>query len=84
VTVRSPYSRLYIPYSGPAPVSILKRIAEGPMPADVPLFVRNWHRDYDYLYVVGTLGPNPIPAWLEPMDSGSRFALYRVRKQDSR
>jgi hypothetical protein len=84
VTVRPAYSRLYVPYSGPAPVSILKRIAEGPMPADVPRFVRTWHRDYDYLYVVGAPGPNPIPALLEPMDSGRRFALYRVRKQGSR
>jgi hypothetical protein len=84
VTVRPAYSRLDVPYSGPAPVSILKKIAEGPMPADVPPFVRTWHRDYDYLYVVGAPVPNPIPAFLEPMDSGRRFALYRVRKQGSR
>jgi hypothetical protein len=84
VTVRPAYSRLYIPYGGPAPISILKRIAEGSMPTDVPPFVRTWHRDYDYLYVVGAPGPNPIPAFLEPMVSGSRFALYRVRKEGSR
>jgi hypothetical protein len=80
VSVRAAYSRLYVPYSGPAPVSILKRVADGSMPADVPPFVRTWHRDYDYLYVVGTPGPNPMPALLERMDSGKRFVLYRVRK----
>jgi hypothetical protein len=50
------------------------------MPPDVPSFVRSWHRDYDYLYVVGTPGSNPMPALLERMDSGKRFVLYRIRK----
>jgi hypothetical protein len=84
ITVRPAYSRLHVPYAGPAPISILKRIAEGSMPTDVPPFVRTWHRDYDYLYVVGAPVANPIPALLEPMAIGGRFALYRVRKQGSR
>jgi hypothetical protein len=84
VAVRPLLARLYVPYAGPAPVSILRKVADGHLLTDVPLFVRSWHRDYDYLYVVGPLAPNPMPALLDRMDSGSRFALYRIRKQGGR
>jgi hypothetical protein len=84
VSVSPANARLFIPYGGPAPISILKGIADGKIAGDIPAFVRNWHRDYDYLYVLGTPSANPMPDLLERIDAGSRFVLYRVRRQGSR
>ena len=80
VTVRAPYQHLAIPYGGPVPTAILAAIVEGRLPTGVPSFIQAWHRDYDYLYIVGPRVPNPMPALLEELDSASRFVLYKIRK----
>jgi hypothetical protein len=81
VVVRSAYQHLALPYGGPAPIGILKAIAEKKIPADTPVFVRNWFRDFDFLYVVGPHVPNAMPNLLDEVYAGSRFVLYRIRKQ---
>jgi hypothetical protein len=73
--------RLAIPHGGPVPVAILAAIAAGKTAADIPLFIRSWNRDYDYLYVLGPHVPNPIPALLEELDNSPRFVLYKIRRQ---
>ena len=55
-------------------------IAEGRLPIGVPSFIQAWHRDFDYLYIVGPRVPNPMPALLEELDSASQFVLYKIRK----
>jgi hypothetical protein len=81
VTAHPAYRHLDIPYGGPVPVAILKSIVEDNAPANTPSFIRSWHRDYDYLYVLGTNAPNPLPSVLEKVDAAPRFVLYRIRKQ---
>ena len=80
VTVRASYQHLAIPYGGPAPIAVLTTIAEGRIPTSVPSFIRAWHRDFDYLYIVGPRIPNPMPVLLEELDGASQFALYKIRK----
>ena len=80
VTVRTPYQHLSVPYGGPVPSAILAAIAEGRLPIGVPSFIQAWHRDFDYLYIVGPRVPNPMPALLEELDSASQFVLYKIRK----
>ena len=71
---------LDIPYGAPAPNALLKSVAEGEGRELAPIYIRNWPQDYDYLYVVGPLTANPMPALLEQLCHGSRFVLYRIRK----
>ncbi len=83
VAAHPAYRHLDIPYGGPVPVAILKAIIENEAPANIPSYIRSWQNDYDYLYVVGTRVPNPMPSVLEELDAASRFVLYRIRKQAS-
>lgn len=80
VTARPAYQRLDVPYGGPVPIAILKAIAAESGMTDVPAYIRTWHRDFDYLYLVGPAAPNPIPDLLQELQASSRFVLYRIRK----
>jgi hypothetical protein len=80
VTSRAPWRRLEFPEQGFLPVKLLKYVAEHGAPAGTPPFVQNWTRDFDYLYLIGPLIPNPMPDRLEFVLAAPRFALYRVRK----
>ena len=60
--------------------AILAAIVEGRLPIGVPTFIQAWHRNFDYLYIVGPRVPNPMPALLEELDSASQFILYKIRK----
>jgi hypothetical protein len=80
VTPRAPWQHLEFPEGGFLPVKLLKYVAEHGPPAGTPLFVQNWARDFDYLYLIGPSIPNPMPDRLEFMLAAPRFALYRVRK----
>jgi hypothetical protein len=80
VSARWPWKRLDIPYGGPAPVAVLKAIAERGAPAGTPRFIRTWPQDFDYLYLVGGAIANPMPDILHLVWRGPRFALYRIRK----
>ncbi len=80
IVARAAVRQLDVPYGGPVPVAILRDIALHPgHPASAPRFIADWEEDYDYLYVVGTPGANPMPELLERLDSGARFTLYRIR-----
>lgn len=72
--------RLDIPHGGPVPMPVLVAIAAGKTADSVPLYLRNWARDFDYLYVLEPQGSNPIPALLEERDRSSRFVLYKIRR----
>jgi hypothetical protein len=63
----------------PAPLSILEKIlnASGRL-ASLPSHVRCWMFDYDYLYLIGPQGQNPMPSRLTPIAAGERFALYQI------
>ncbi|MBR0964942.1 hypothetical protein JQ554_14525 [Bradyrhizobium diazoefficiens] len=81
VRARESVRRLAIPYGGPVPSSLLATIAAGEPLGDVPLFIRSWDRDYDYLYVLGPPAANPMPDLLEVLDTSRRFVLYRIRRR---
>src|SRR6266540_5161498 len=48
---------LVLSTSGDIPIAILTTVAEGRKPANLPPFIQAWHRDFDYLYVVGPRVP---------------------------
>lgn len=80
VTPRPALQRLDLPYGGPVPISLLESIARnGPGPDTRP-FVRNWTKDYDYVYIVGRHVSNPMADILVEMSSGPRFTLYRIKE----
>jgi hypothetical protein len=80
VSARAPWRRLDIPYGGPAPAALLKDVAEHGAPAGTPQFIRDWPRDFDFLYLVGPKIANPMPALLTEIARAPRFVLYRIRK----
>lgn len=81
VIARPDMQRLDIPHGGPVPLPILAAIAAGKTADIVPLYLRSWDRDFDYLYVLGTPGANPLPALLEELNRSSRFVLYKIRRK---
>jgi hypothetical protein len=40
--------------------------------------ITGWPRRYQFLYLVGEPGPNPLPATLTSLAAGRRFSLYRI------
>ena len=80
VQPRAAVRGLAIPYGGPVPMRVLAAIAAGQTPSGIPLFIRTWQRDYDYLYVLGPGAANPLPDLLEELDRSSRFVLYKIRR----
>jgi hypothetical protein len=40
----------------------------------------HWPSDFDFLYVIGPPGANPLPSLIEPLRVDGRFTLYRIRK----
>jgi len=80
VTPRAAWKPFDIPYGSPVPLPLLKTIAEKGAPPGTPPYIRTWPRDYDYLYLVGPMIANPMPALLEEMSRAPRFVLYRIRK----
>jgi hypothetical protein len=80
VKARANVARLAIPYGGPVPVAILAAIAAGKPLTGTPPFIASWHRDFNYLYVLGPKIENPMPAVLQELDRSARFVLYKIRK----
>jgi hypothetical protein len=81
VTVRPDMQHLAVPYGGPVPLPILSAIAAGKTADIVPLYLRSWHRDFQYLYVLGQPAANPMPGLLEELTRSSRFVLYKIRRK---
>jgi len=61
----------------PAPIGVLEAIARNRL-SNAPAFLRDWHLDFDYLYLVGPHVANPIPELLEEIAVHERFTLYRI------
>ncbi len=72
--------RLASSFGGPPPIGLLSAIAAGETSPDVPPFIRDWYRDFAYLYVLGPRGANPMPKLLEELDGSERFILYRIHR----
>lgn len=64
----------------PVAFSELAAITKGTDISDVPAHVRDWVHDYDYLYLVGPPGPNPMPGRLTTVTVSHGFSLYRIIK----
>ena len=63
------------------PWNLLQAYASGAVPPDDLGYVRNWTRDFDYLLLVNPKGETLHSPLLEPVASGSRFGLYRIRAE---
>ena len=81
ISPRPEWERLDVPYGNLVPVKLLKAIAERGAPADTPLFIRSWARDFDYLFLLGPKIANPMPDRLVEVTRAPRFVLYRIRKE---
>ncbi|WP_245444422.1 hypothetical protein [Bradyrhizobium sp. Y36] len=80
IQVRREVRRLGVPNGGPVPIHLLRAIAAGrTTEAEDTAAVSTWHRDYDYLYLVGPAIANPLPDLLQELDRSGRFALYKIR-----
>jgi hypothetical protein len=80
VEVAPAFRHLAIAQGGPAPIALLKLLPNGHVDAGAPGFLRNWHRDFDYLYLLGPRIANPMPGLLDEVANANRFILYRIRK----
>ncbi|MDI9847864.1 hypothetical protein QM467_07335 [Rhodoblastus sp. 17X3] len=84
VNMRPPYERFSSEEGGPVDMADLKAIADfGPRAAASDDYVREWRRDFDYLYFIGAPTPNPMPQYLDELQTSRRFTLYRIRKPDA-
>jgi hypothetical protein len=64
----------------PVPFLVLEQTLSGRVAADLPSHVRCWTDDYNYLYLLGRQGPNPMPIRLTALATGEKFTLYRITK----
>jgi hypothetical protein len=64
----------------PVAFSVLAAVANGANTSDIPTHVRDWLHDYDYLYLVGPRGPNPMPSRLTALTVDKSFSLYQIIK----
>ena len=71
---RPGFERLNIGDAGSVTMADLAGIAE----RRSGLFA-GWPRDFDFLYVIGAPGENPMPALLAPLRVERRFTLYRIK-----
>jgi hypothetical protein len=84
VNMRQPYERFSSEEGGPVDMADLKAIADlGPKAAANDDYIRQWRRDFDYLYFIGAPEPNPMPQYLDELQTSRRFTLYRIRKTDA-
>ena len=77
---RRSFERLDEGASSPVPVGILTAIAAGKSSDAVPIYLRSWPRDFDYLYLLGPHIENPLPDRLEELDASRSFVLYKIRR----
>jgi hypothetical protein len=66
---------------GPPSLSTLGALANGKDVADAPRYLKNWTRDFQYVYLVGPHTENALPDVLDELARHDRFALYAVRKE---
>ncbi|MCW2274088.1 hypothetical protein GJ654_06595 [Rhodoblastus acidophilus] len=71
---RPGFENLNIQDAGSVTVDDLARIA-----ARTSGLFAGWPQKFDYLYVIGPPGENPLPALVAPLRVERRFALYRIK-----
>ena len=67
----------------PIAFSVLAAVANGATDSDIPINVRDWLHDYDYLYLLGPRGPNPMAGRLTALTADNNFTLYGIIKRPS-
>ncbi len=77
---RPAFERLDDGAAGPVPLFILTAIAAGKTSDALPVYLRSWPRDFEYLYLLGPHVDNPLPNLLEELDVSRRFVLYKIRR----
>ena len=77
---RPAFERLDDGAAGPVPLFILTAIAAGKTSDALPVYLRSWPRDFDYLYLLGPHVDNPLPKILEELAVSRRFVLYKIRR----
>jgi hypothetical protein len=73
LVVRQEFRDLDVDDYGVLPVELLARSDDGDL---LPEFAARWEEDFDYVYVLGPPGPNPVPRALVPLLTSERFTLY--------
>lgn len=64
----------------PPSLDTLRAVAGGEAVAGTPGYLRNWPRDFHYVYLVGPHAENALPEVLEELARYRRFTLYAVRR----
>jgi hypothetical protein len=67
----------------PPLLTTLKAFAEGRNVPSAPRYIRNWPKDFDYLYLLGPHQTDALPNILTEIFTDRRFTLYRVRRADN-
>jgi hypothetical protein len=67
-----------IRHLAPVPLEILQKTVAGTSESAVPRFLRQWAREFDFVYLVGPRVTDPIPGVLQEIAAGHRFVLYRI------
>jgi hypothetical protein len=63
----------------PPSLGTLRALANGE-DVEAPRYLRNWTRDFHYVYLLGTHTENALPGVLDELVRYRRFTLYIVRK----
>ena len=71
-----------IRFHAPVPVKILQAIVAKTSGAAVPRFVRQWTREFDFVYLVGPRVADPLPGVLQEIAAGHCFVLYRINSKN--
>lgn len=79
LTVDRDVARLSFPNGGPIPLDALRRATVGDRAsrAKPGSLLRDWPRDFDYVYLLGEPVEEPIPAVLALIEHHSTFSVYR-------
>jgi hypothetical protein len=64
----------------PVPFSVLVAISSEHALPGIPSYLACWMDEFDYLYLVGSQTPNPMPGRLTAIAAGERFTLFRIKK----
>ena len=66
-------------YAPPTLARLVAAMGVDPQPAPgIPPHLTRWPARYQYLYLVGTRGANPLPGALHEIGAGRRFSLYKI------
>jgi len=64
----------------PPSLTTLRALAYGQDVPDAPHYLRNWKRDFQYVYLLGGHTENALPGVLEELARHRRFTLYIIKR----